>query len=142
MASMSHGSRRRARAVRGRCLSSFAALLVACQVASAAHMLLVPHAVDPVDGQLVHPQHVQARGGRPERIARHLVEPRDPPDLDQGDDHCQVAAQRREPFVGESPSTPLRLPPALALGECGPMAGAVAGQIPVHRLAPKQSPPV
>jgi len=142
MGSMVH--RERERACRGcaRYALPVAALLSVSHLASAAHMLLVPHAISPVDGQLVHPGHAQVRGGSPRRAAGlPALEPGAPQGPDDLAEHCRVAAQRSEPFALGAPPALLCIPPGLTAGQRASVLGPVAAQVAVHRLAPKQSPP-
>jgi hypothetical protein len=121
-----------------------ALILVAAQALSLAHLVLVPHAISPVDGGLLHVAH----GQKSER-----VEPAAFPDsasVQQSTDtashassHCPVAdTLRRTPgtpgptiaaHVGLPDLSPLTSPPDVP---------RVAAGVSLYRLAPKQSPPV
>ena len=107
-------------------------------------MLLVPHVRDPSTGHLVHVGHSH----HPHRGAFsslstgvESVGAADPEGADEDDAECLVAVQERLQYVGvvltDLVSATPAPEPALASFEFGiPGAG-----LPIHRLAPKQSPP-
>lgn len=121
-----------------------ASLLVAGQLASSIHLLLVPHAVCPLDGELVHSnaggrhQHAapQARAARLPAVA--AVEMRE---AHHGHDHCVVASNRRSFLASRDGAkgvvNPTRSSGAVNLSE-GVLPSARAS---LYRIAPKQSPP-
>ena len=128
----------------GRRAAALAALLVAGQLSSATHLLLVRHAVCPLDGELVHPdeavghEHPQARaqnersplvGAEADREAHH------------GHEHCILAAHRRDRAMLRDGAGELPSPPHAIVATLSPVDNLAAARIAVHRLAPKQSPP-
>jgi len=126
----------------GRPAAVLASLLVAGQLASATHLLLVRHAVCPLDGELVHTdeaagQHdTHARNGRsPGASAAEGQE------AHHGHEHCILAAHRRDPATLHDRVVELRTPPRAILATLSVDGTTTAARIAVHRLAPKQSPP-
>jgi hypothetical protein len=119
-------------------------LLVAGQLSSATHLLLVRHAVCPLDGELVHPdeavghQHPQAQA-RNERLPSVAAETGR--EAHHGRDHCILAAHRRDRAVPVDRVVEFRAPPPAIIATLSFDAISGAARIAVHRVAPKQSPP-
>ena len=127
----------------GRPVAVLASLLVAGQLAGATHLLLVQHAVCPLDGELVHPEaaaghgHVQAHA-RNERLPG--IAAADAPEVHHGHEHCVLSSQRRDRAVLHGVVAP-HTPPRAILATLPPDGAPTAGRFALHRLAPKQSPP-
>lgn len=120
-----------------------AAILAMAQLAGAAHMLLVRHAVCPIDGELVHPG--RAVGSEPAPaldLSRPGIASSTLAWADQDHPHCGVADHRRESAVLRAPVEQVRVPPPATLAPPLPTLGRRASLLPPYRLAPKQSPPV
>jgi hypothetical protein len=106
-------------------------LMVAAQVATAAHFLLVRHTVCPIDGALVDlPRHYVRSPTRPVGTQPQLARP---------DPTTPEASER----LVEAPP-PLDVQPTVALvpEQATGVADPRAPQIDVYRTSPKQSPPV
>lgn len=122
----------------------FALILVAAQALSLGHLLLVPHAISPIDGRLLHTTH----GSRSAQ-----VEPSAPPRSDsvrQATDaashtgaHCPVADTLRKTPGTRGPTIAAHIdPPAPSRHACPRDLPRIAAELSLYRLAPKQSPPV
>jgi hypothetical protein len=121
-----------------------ALILVAAQALSLGHLVLVPHAISPVDGGLLHVAH----GQTPDQVEPAAV-PR-PASVQQSADtgsdagsHCPVAdTLRRTPGApGPAIAAHIGLPDLSPLASPSDVPRVAAG-LSLYRLAPKQSPPV
>lgn len=127
----------------GQSVAVLASVLVAGQFASSAHLLLVPHTVCPVHGELVHVEpgnehhHAGLAGGG--RFA--AIGSVETPEAHHGHEHCVLVSNRRSLVAlrpaAEGSLAPPRLSAALEwLEDVSPGA-----RVALLRLAPKQSPP-
>ena len=128
----------------GRRAAVLASLLVAGQLASATHLLLVRHAICPLDGELIHPDaagehrdaRIQAANGRfPGMRAAEAAE------AHHGREHCILASHRRDRAVFPAQAVEFRAPPRAILATLSPDGNPAVALVVLHRLAPKQSPP-
>jgi hypothetical protein len=128
----------------GRLAAVLASLLVAGQLANASHLLLVRHAVCPLDGELIHPgeagghhdAQVHAGNERSPRVAATEA-----PEAHHGHEHCILAAHRRDRATLHDRVVELRTPPRAIFATLSVDGTSAAARIAVHRVAPKQSPP-
>ena len=128
----------------GRRAAVLALLLVASQLSSATHLLLVRHAVCPLDGELIHPDeaggHHEAQAhARNERLPR--VAASEAREAHHGHEHCILASQRRDRADLRDRAVALREPPRAVLATLSAGSAPLPARIALHRLAPKQSPP-
>ena len=120
-----------------------ATILLAGQVATAAHLALVRHAACPADGELIHAgvgAHAHPAG--PASIPRHpAVEAARPEEVAHDHGHCLVATNRRRADATRVDAGPWLLAPFAVSSHVSGDVGALAPRLALHRLAPKQSPP-
>jgi hypothetical protein len=128
--------------VRG-CLSgTLVSLLVAGQLAGAAHLLIVHHEVCPFDGELVH----SASGGERYAATRRpvvgfpAVSPGESVESHHGHEHCLLASHRRQATI-RAARLPFYTPPSTVQTSCAPERAPRPNSIALHLTAPKQSPP-
>ena len=128
----------------GRRAAVLAAVLVASQLASATHLLLVRHAVCPLDGELIHPDAV----GGDHDVGLHSANERLPrigaaeaSEAHHGHEHCILASQRRDRALAHAQAVAFRAPPRAILATLPSDGSPAAARVVLHRLAPKQSPP-
>ena len=121
-----------------------ACLLVAGQLSTATHLLLVRHAVCPLDGELIHPDGAEKHHD-PQAHARNEHTPRiaatEAPDGHHGHEHCVLASDRRNRAALHGPIVGLRAPPKVILATLACGSAESAASFARYRLAPKQSPP-
>jgi len=121
--------------------TGLAALLVVGQLASSMHLLLVPHALCPIHGELIHAEGARRHpavsppaGRLPALRFLEIAE------AHHGHEHCVLAGSRRAWAVPER-SAASAAPPSDS-GQRSSVASAQPSPgIALHRLAPKQSPP-
>jgi hypothetical protein len=119
-----------------------AAALLAGQLSTLLHILVVDHQRCPEHGELVHAslRRAPAPANDPLVVGRvSVVAPGETNGDDQGDDHCLSLAHRRDAWVGAAaPEIPFVVPTAAATTL--PPADA-APLTRLWMLAPKTSPP-
>lgn len=144
MASLQARGQRTATRAIGRRAAVVVSLLLAGQLASVTHLLLVPHSVCPLDGELIHSDASSAHqhAAPQSRLVRlPAVAAVEMPEAHHGHDHCVLASNRRGPLSFREGAKGLLAPPQLSIAAklsdvAAPMVGGA-----LHRLAPKQSPP-
>ena len=124
-----------------------ACLLVAGQFAGTAHLLLVRHAICPLDGELIHPSESEGVSGHdahahPRNEGLPTVAAAEGQDAHHGHEHCILAASRRDRATLEARVVELLTPPRTIVATLSVREAAAGARIALHRLAPKQSPPV
>jgi hypothetical protein len=122
----------------------FALILVAAQALSLGHLVLVPHAISPIDGRLLHTTYgsrsAQVEPSAPIRSAS-LQPAADT--AGHASIHCPVADTLRRTPGTRGPTIAAHLdPPAPSQHACPRDLPRIAAGVSLYRLAPKQSPPV
>jgi hypothetical protein len=125
-------------------MRAISTLLLAAQLATLGHLLIVRHTICPEHGEAIHsnsPSEAQAMPPTHEGTAADPALGGGAPPAEHAHDHCLARANTRERFaVLPAPdSTPGPLLAATALPSLS--AVAVAPAVAVLRLAPKNSPP-
>lgn len=122
--------------------AAFASLLLAAQLASAAHLLVVRHAVCSLDGELIHPDERAGHAhAAPRALERPGIDSSGPQEAAHGHDHCVLASRRRDPAAVPAPAGLSLEQPRIAVAPRPVAAGQGAQRLELYRLAPKQSPP-
>jgi hypothetical protein len=124
-----------------------AAVCLSARIASFAHLLLVPHAVCPEHGELIHVGEADEHAA-PAAVTRRAahetsVSGTERADASHGHDHCTLLSDRGGQLALCPPPTALAPPPWS--DQTAPACLAVRGHalsISLLLLAPKNSPPV
>lgn len=133
------------RATRSSILAAgLAALLLVGPLLAAAHLAEVQHVTCADHGELLE---VGVANGSVAPFARrpgqtHIRELPRGEDAGHGHDHCGIAAHRRQSIDPERYPPAIAAPLRLAIHTPPSALAPVAPAQPIHRLAPKSSPPV
>jgi hypothetical protein len=137
---------RRQRASWTRCLAFVvAAIVLASQLSSLAHHLLVAHAVCPRHGEWIHADELAAHESSA-ADASQADAPAAwsalPTDSAHEHEHCAVVSDRRQSLAAQARSQIVSPVDDVAHVAIGRTCAASTGSVPLLRLAPKNSPPV
>jgi len=121
--------------------ASLALLCVLGELTSLGHMLLTRHVVCPEHGELIHATELASTHVAAQPPTAEVTWTR-APNAGHAHDHCGLACTHRVSAVPVSPAIALSTPPCSRGAESPHQAPNLRDGRDLHRLAPKQSPPV